>query len=114
MAKKQKVIETLVEEKQKEFENKYGYNFHSMYEFEGICKSSFISAKKNVKVMNKMQQLLTIYSSTQNPNEQVKIEATRVELRNNAMWCIEALINLVGALDNFNFSKMLNEEGILD
>lgn len=114
MAKKQKVIETLVVEKQKELEKKYGYNFHSMYEFEGICKSSLASVKKNVKVMNRMQQLLTIYSSTQDPNEQVKIEATRVELRDNAMWGIEALINLVGALDNFNFSKMLNEEGVFD
>ena len=114
MAEKQKVIETLVVEKQKEFEKKYGYNFRSMYEFEGVCKSSLASVKKNVKVMNRMQQLLTIYSSTQDPNEQVKIEATRVELRDNAMWCIEALINLVGALDNFNFSKMLNEKDILD
>ena len=36
MAKKQKVIETLVEGKQKELEKKYGYNFSKMLNEEGI------------------------------------------------------------------------------
>lgn len=107
MAIKKNVIEQQIEERQKKFEKDYGYNFHSMYEFEGITKAHLAAAKKNIKVMGRMQNLLSIYTSSQIPDDQIKIEATRSELRDNAIWAIDALFDLVGALDNFNFSQLI-------
>ncbi|MBR1453230.1 MAG: hypothetical protein IJ593_01080 [Lachnospiraceae bacterium] len=109
MAKKTNAIETLIAEKQKNYEKGYGYNFHSMYEFEGITKALLAAAKKNVKMINKMQNLLAYYTSSQIPDDQIKIEATRCELRDNCIWGTENLVALAGALDNFNFSKLLQD-----
>ena len=110
MAKKQKVIETLVVEKQKELEKKYGYNFHSMYEFEGIIRATMIEAQNNLKNLKKIHKLLGKYTATQDYEDQLKIEATRVELKDSAVNAVKSLISCAGALDNFNFSEMINRE----
>ena len=110
MAKKPDVIEQLIKDKKDEFEKKYGANFHSMYEFEGIIRATMLSAQNNLKNLKKIHKLLGKYTATQDFEDQLKIEATRVELKDSAVNGIKSLISCAGALDNFNFSEMINSE----
>lgn len=110
MAKKSDVIESLIQAKQKEYQTKYGENFHSMYEFEGIIRATMIEAQNNLRNLKKIHKLLGKYTATQDYEDQLKIEATRVELKDSAVNAIKSLISCAGALDNFNFSDMINKE----
>ena len=110
MSKKSDVIEQLIQARQKEFQTKYGENFHSMYEFEGIIRATMLDAQKNLSNLKKIHKLLAKYTATQDFEDQLKIEATRVELKDSALNAIKSLISCAGALDNFNFSDMINNE----
>lgn len=110
MSKKTNVIESLVSDKRKEFETQYGKNFHSMYEFEGLVRSYINEADYNIRQLRKINKLLQAYTATQNAEDQLKIEATRTELKDCAICAIQGLINCAAVLDNFNFSEVLSEE----
>ena len=110
MSKKSDVITSLIQAKQKEYQSKYGENFHSMYEFEGIIRATMLDAQNNLKALKRIHKLLGHYTATQEIGDQLKIEATRVELKDSAINAIKSLISCAGALDNFNFSDMINSE----
>lgn len=81
-----------------------------MYEFEGIIRSTMVDAQKNLNTLKKVHKLLGKYTATQDFEDQLKIEATRVELKDYAVNAVKSLISCAGALDNFNFSEMINRE----
>lgn len=107
MSKKTNVIESLVLAKQKEFETQYGKNFRSMYEFEGLIRSFINEADFNIRRLRKINKLLQAYTVTQEVEDQLKVEATRVELKDYSICAVQSLINCAAALDNFNFNEMI-------
>ena len=110
MVKKINVIETLVADKRKEFETQYGKNFHSMYEFEGLVRFYINEADYNIRQLRKIDKLLQAYTATQNVEDQLKIEATRTELKDCVICGIQSLINCAAVLDNFNFNEVIDDE----
>lgn len=109
MAKKQNVIEQLISERSELFKKEYGANFHSTFEFKGVIKETIDDATDNVKKAKKMYKLLAMFATSQIPDEQLKVEASRQQLRDYALWGIKSLIDLIGALDNFNFRETLKD-----
>lgn len=80
-----------------------------MYEFEGLIRSYINDSDGNMKKLKKINKLLQAYTVTQEVEDQLKIEATRSELKDYCMYAIQALINCAAALENFNFNEVLED-----